>query len=103
SHSQDRATQKNVFAPGEVRVKSGSDLEQTANASEEFDLSGRWFCDSRENFQQRRLSRSVVANDADELALFDLKVYVGQCPQRLPGVAISQFAEWRAENAAEHF
>jgi hypothetical protein len=35
-HTQNRAVQKNIFASGQLRMKSGADFQETANATRSF-------------------------------------------------------------------
>ena len=51
-HSEDRAVQVNVFAPGQFRVKAGSDLQQAGGAPVHFDAARGRLGDAAEKFEQ---------------------------------------------------
>src|SRR5262249_31682385 len=61
----DRAVQIDVLAAGHVGVESGPELEQRADTAADGDGAGRRLDDSRQEAQQRRLARSVAADEAD--------------------------------------
>src|SRR5882724_8187862 len=80
SHSQDRAVEINVFAPGKFRVKTGADFEQRTNAAMYLGTSFGWLGNPRENLQQCALPCPVAADDADDFALRDFERDVVEGP-----------------------
>ena len=83
AHSENRAVEKNIFAPGQFGVKARSDFEQTRHAPFDADAPGRRLGDAAQNFQQRGFSRAVAPDDADDFALFDVKRHVLERPEFL--------------------
>ena len=85
AHAEDRAVQKNVLAAGQLGMKSGADLEQRADAAEQFALACRRPRDARQDLQQRALAGAVAADDADHFAAADLEIDAVERPDvRLP-------------------
>src|SRR5437899_10873627 len=72
-HSQDCAVEEDVFAPGQLRVKSGADLQQTCNSTFDPQLSFGRRGHAGENLQQRALARSIPANDPENFPLVYFK------------------------------
>src|ERR1700755_2900405 len=66
AHAEYRAVQVDVLAPRQVRVKARADFEQRADAPANLDFACARASDAREDFQERRLARAVVPDDADE-------------------------------------
>src|SRR5690606_2583410 len=54
--------------------------KKACNATFELDASGSWRSDAREQFEQGALSGSVLPDNSNGLALFDLKVNILQTP-----------------------
>ena len=61
-------------------VEAGADFEQRGDAALDLDLAGGRGGDAGEDFQQGRFPRPVAADDAEDLALFDLEVDVLERP-----------------------
>lgn len=86
AHAEDRAVQVDIFAPRELGMEAGADLEQACHSAFDRDSAGRGFGDAAEDLEQRRLARAVAADDAHALALFDVEGDVLQRPEFLrPG------------------
>ncbi len=66
AHSQNRAVEINVFAPGQLGMKTGADFQERTDATVDLCMTFGWLGDARENFQQRALPRSVSSDDADD-------------------------------------
>src|SRR5207248_9705321 len=90
AHAENRTVKKNVFAAGQLRVKTGPDFQQTRHSRAHHNLSFSRIGDSRNYFQQRTLACSVAANDANDVALVDVKRNIFQRPEVFPGVFIWQ-------------
>src|SRR5947209_910871 len=74
AHAEDRPIKKDVLAAGQLRVKPGTDLEQTRDPTAECDPPGGRFGDAREDFEQCRLAGAVPTDDAENLSLIDVEV-----------------------------
>ena len=81
-HAQNRAIEKDVFATGQLGVKTGADLEQAGHPSLDLDTSRRRIRNSRENLEQRALAGAVSADDADDLPRPDVEGNVTQGPKQ---------------------
>ena len=79
SHAQDRAIQEDILAPGEFRMKSRAYLKKTGNATADSNFTLGRFGNPAEELEQRTLSCSVTADDADNLTLLD---FSGDIPER---------------------
>src|SRR5215469_9642284 len=55
-HTQDRSIQEDVLTPSKLRMKSGTNLEQTSHSAVQFDLSLGRVCNQREDLEQRRFT-----------------------------------------------
>ena len=89
-HAKDGAVEEDVFPSAEFGMKPRADFQQARDAAKDFDPSGAWLGDAREDFQQRGLARAVAADDADHIALGDVERHLAQGPEilcRIPGVA----------------
>src|SRR6185503_3105341 len=59
AHAQYRPVQKNIFAPGELRVKAGAHLQQTGYAAFDFYGSGGWGCYAAKNLEQGAFAGAI--------------------------------------------
>lgn len=82
SHAQNRAVKKNVFASGQFEVKTGANFQQRTDAPEQIDVAARGPRDVGQNFKQRRFSCPVAPDDADHIAVRDVKIHIFQSPER---------------------
>ena len=80
-HSQNRTAQKYILASGEFGVKTGADFQQTSDAAVQLNSAGGGFGDSGNDLEQRRLSGAVSTDNTQNLAVFDFKADILQCPQ----------------------
>src|SRR4051812_42802667 len=90
SHAENRTVKKNVFAAGQLRVKSGSDFQQTRHARAHHNLSFSRISDSRNYFQQSALACSVAANNSNDVTFIHIKRNVFQRPEVFPRVFVRQ-------------
>ena len=79
-HPQDGAVQEDVLASGELGMKARADLEQAADAPPDLRAPPRRRGDPRQDLQQRRLARAVLADDPEDLSLLDLERDVVEGP-----------------------
>ncbi len=79
--AHDRAVHEHVLAPGEIRVESGTELEQRSDASGELDVTGRRRERARDELQQRGLARAVAPDDSHRFAFAHLERHVAQGPE----------------------
>src|SRR2546422_5595490 len=68
-HAEDRTVQKDILAPGQLRLKACAHFEQRSNPAVNVGIAFRGFSNSREDFEQSALPRSVAADDADDFAV----------------------------------
>src|SRR5882672_12246265 len=96
AHAQNRAIKKNVFPSGEFRVKTSSDLEQTSNPAIQHSAACRGPGDTRENLQQRRFTRPITADNADDLSRSHLETDIFEGPDRIcrAVLAITKATQW---------
>src|SRR5262249_29864334 len=71
----------NVFATGQLGMKSSSDFEQTGQAATDVDPSGGRFRDAAENLQQGGFSGAIPTYDADDLTRLNLKGNISKRPE----------------------
>ena len=83
--SQHRAVEEDVVATGELRLKSGPELQQRREAAANMDLARRRLQDAADALEQGRLARSVVADESHGLVRVDRETDVLQCVERLGG------------------
>ena len=86
-HAEDRAVQKDVFAAGQLRMKSGADFEQAGDAALDRDAALGRLGDARQDLQQGRFAGAVAADDAEDLASLDLEADIPERPELLDCVA----------------
>ena len=68
-HAQDCAIEEDILPAREFRMKAGPDFKQAADPAANLRLPFRWFCDARQDLQQRRFAGPVSPNDAQHLAI----------------------------------
>ena len=83
AHAQDRAVEVDVLAARQLGVEAGADLEHGGHAARRGDPSLVRGEDLRDALEQRRLARTVVAEQAEGLALRDIKGDVVEGPELL--------------------
>src|ERR1051325_3811989 len=89
-HTEYRSVQIDVLASGQLRMKAGADFKQRSYSSRYVGMAFRWVGDTRKNFEQRALSCSVAADNADYFAAFDFEGNVLEGPQHF-GFRTSDF------------
>ena len=72
-----------VLPPGQLRVKSGADLEEGCHPPGDLDASGGGLCDSTEDLQEGRLAGAVATDDPNPVAGLDLEVEILESPELL--------------------
>src|SRR5258708_4410680 len=105
AHSQDGAVKVDILSSGKFRMKSGADFEQTANPSIEGDAPGGRLSDPRKDFEQRRLTCSIPADNADHFARADLKTEISQGPdgfETRPS-QLAKLLQWRLGQPGKYF
>ena len=70
-----------LLAAGQLRMKPGPNLEQTAYPSIEIDPAHCRLCDSGENLEQGGLARAVAPDHAHNLARHDVETHIPQRPE----------------------
>src|SRR6266700_98237 len=93
AHAEKRAVEVDIFAPGQVRVKAGADLEQRANASADGRGASSRSRDSGQDLEQRALAGAVAPDDAEYFALGHGKAHVLQRPDRLETIRLTATPE----------
>ena len=73
-------------------MKARSNLEQTCDPPPEQHASLCWLRDAAQHFEQRALSGSIAANDADCLAVFDLEANIPERPEFLDFIALNDLS-----------
>src|SRR4051812_41102553 len=73
SHAEDRAVEKNVFATGQLRMKSRPNLKQTRHPRPHHYSSLRGISDARDYFQQCAFAGAVAPDDTDDVSLIDVE------------------------------
>jgi len=76
-------------------MKTGADLEQTADAAPQLDTASRRFRNSAEDFQKRRLSGAIPADNANDGASLNVKANVSQGPKNIGRLVIQAVAATR--------
>src|SRR5215831_15715243 len=73
-HAQHVAAQINVLDSGRFEIHAGGRIEQRADIAFDGDGAAARLVDAGEHAQQRRLARTVVADETDAVAVIDLEV-----------------------------
>ena len=87
-HAEDRAVEEDVFAPGQLRVKTGADFEQARDPAAQDRASAVGSVIRLRIFNSVDFAGPVPADDAEHLALLDLEAHVPQGPEFLDLVAL---------------
>src|SRR5882724_694930 len=102
AHTQDRAIEKNIFTPCELRMKPSTYFQQAANASIQSHTARRGPGYARKYFQQGRLSRTVPADDADNLAGCHFKAHIPESPDGFLCAAVVRMSERGVESSGDN-
>ena len=81
-HPEDGAVQKDVLPPRQLRVKTGSNFEQRADAPAQLHLPGRWFGHARQDLQQGALACPVRTDQAECGSARHIERHVPKRPER---------------------
>src|SRR5262245_13671960 len=87
-HSQDSAIQEYVLAPGQVRMKTGSNFQQRAQMTVNIYFSRRRFGYPSQNSKEGRLAGTITSDDPDDFAGLGIKTDVLESPKSLLRVAV---------------
>ena len=82
AHAEDRAVQIDVLPSGQLRMKTGANL-QARHPSFDPDPAGGRLRYAGKYLQEGRFPRTVSSYDADALTLFDFKGDLFECPEIL--------------------
>jgi hypothetical protein len=82
-HAKDGAIHVDIFATGELGVKTGSYFEERPHPSAHGDGTFRRFGDAREDFQQSAFARTVPPYNPKYFALFYIERDISQCPDKV--------------------
>ena len=66
-------------------MEAGADFEQGADTAMGTDGTGSGSCDAGKEFEEGRFAGTVLADDADDVALIDLEVDVAEGPDVFGG------------------
>ena len=80
-HAENRAIKIDVLSPGELAVKSRSDLQQARDPTANFDATSGRLGDATQNFEKRALASAVAPNDANNFTSGDFKAHILQRPE----------------------
>ena len=80
-HAQDGTVEKNVFPSGQLWVKAGSDLQERSHTAPHGNAALTGLGDAGEDLQKRGLSRSIAADDAEDLARRHFERKMAQGPE----------------------
>src|SRR5260370_6248613 len=67
-HAEDRAVHEDIFAPGQLEVEAGADLEEGSDPAADDATPRRRLGDARQDLEQRTLACPVRTDDAEDLA-----------------------------------
>jgi len=79
--NQQRRVHENVFGAGELRIKAGTQFEQSRYSTLVPNFAVRRLESSRDYLQQRRLATTVWPDDSDDVALVKFKGNTVQRPE----------------------
>src|SRR5258708_25128867 len=80
AHAQDHAIEKDVLAPGELRMKACSHFEKAGRAASKLEESGGGPGDPGEKLQQGRLPCAVTPDDSEDLSSPHVEAHVAHGP-----------------------
>ena len=87
-HAEDCAVHVDILAPGQLAVKAGADLQHGGHAPVQANPAARRRGHAGDELQERGLARTVVADDTDALALFDLEAHAVEREELLALVVV---------------
>lgn len=62
-------------------MKTGANFQEAGHSALDFDLPGGWLGDSAQIFKEGRFAGAIAADDANAVALLDLKGNILKCPK----------------------
>lgn len=80
AHAHDGAVHVDILSASELRVEACADFQQGGDPATGTDGAGSWGGDTRQELQQGAFAGTVLADDANDVALLYLEVDVTQCP-----------------------
>ena len=80
AHAQDSSVHEDILPSRHLAMEAGADFEQGAYASVGTDGTGGGACDAGEEFEEGGFTGTVLADDADDVALLDLEVDIAEGP-----------------------
>jgi len=86
-HAEDGTIEVDVLATGHLLVEAGADLKEGADAAVGFDGAGGGAGDLGEELEEGGFAGSVLADDADDIALLDFEVDVAKGPDVVGGAS----------------
>lgn len=87
--AEESAIEIDIFTAGKLRVKADTELDEGDEVAINFDTSLLWVIDLGEELEKGGFAGAVAADDADELALFDIEADAAQ--DLVLGVAFDAF------------
>lgn len=87
-HAQDGAIHEDILPARHLRVKARTDFQEGTNTAMGTDSAGSRTGDAGEEFQEGRFASTVLADDADDIALLDIEGDIAERPDVL-GVALA--------------
>src|SRR5580704_496588 len=105
-HAENRAMEKNILHPGQIRVETSGNLQESGKASVHSHVTLGRLHDAAQNFERGTLPRAVAADDAEGFAAFDFEGNVMERPKfaRVAGIeflSAEHFAGQRRQKIAE--
>ena len=87
AHAQDGGVEKDIVASAQLLVEPGTEFEECRHPLGDLDVARVRRQDAGHALEQGRLARTVVANNAERLAGFDIERNVSERPKLLVAVA----------------
>src|SRR5207253_1510665 len=78
---EQRAVEEDVFAPGELGIEAGAELEERGDAAAHLDAAGGRPKGAGDELEQRALAAAVAADDAERGAARELEGDVADRPE----------------------
>ena len=85
AHAQDSSVHEDILPSRHLAMEAGADFEQGADTAMGTNSASGRTCDAGEEFEEGGFTGTVLTDDADDVALFDLEVDVAEGPDVLGG------------------